>query len=246
MANEFRHADSGTGLTAAADEAKGRHIANNVSDNDLLVYNSSQDCWIRATAATIADLLEGDIDHGTLTGKSDDDHTQYVLHTEVDDTPVNGATEAPISSNWAFDHVNDIHGSKARAYRSGTQTVSDSTWTKVQLNAESYDVSAEFDSTTNYRFVADATGYYLVTGNVYFGTAVDTKYYSVGLRKQGAEYSVCGFTAGAADAEIRHVSDVIPLAAAEYVELWCYHRHGGDLAIQGGETLTYMTVHRLS
>ena len=43
-------------------------------------------------------------DHGTLTGLADDDHTQYVLHTEVDDTPVNGATTDPISSNWAFDH----------------------------------------------------------------------------------------------------------------------------------------------
>ena len=45
-----------------------------------------------------------DFDHGGLGGLADDDHTQYVLHTEVDDTPVNGATTDPISSNWAFDH----------------------------------------------------------------------------------------------------------------------------------------------
>jgi len=44
------------------------------------------------------------MDHGTLTGLGDDDHPQYVLHTEVDDVPVNGATTDPISSNWAFDH----------------------------------------------------------------------------------------------------------------------------------------------
>jgi hypothetical protein len=46
------------------------------------------------------------IDHGALTGLGDDDHPQYVLHTEVDDVPVNGATTDPISSNWAFDHEN--------------------------------------------------------------------------------------------------------------------------------------------
>jgi len=40
-----------------------------------------------------------------LTGLEDDDHPQYVLHTEVDDVPVNGATTDPISSNWAFDHL---------------------------------------------------------------------------------------------------------------------------------------------
>lgn len=43
-------------------------------------------------------------DHGGMQGLTDDDHTQYVLHTEVDDTAVNGATTDPISSNWAFDH----------------------------------------------------------------------------------------------------------------------------------------------
>ncbi len=30
---------------------------------------------------------------------------QYIHTDDVDDTPVNGATEDPISSNWAFDHV---------------------------------------------------------------------------------------------------------------------------------------------
>ncbi len=31
---------------------------------------------------------------------------------DVDDTPVNGATTAPVSSNWAYDHAdnNDPHG----------------------------------------------------------------------------------------------------------------------------------------
>jgi len=44
-------------------------------------------------------------DHGGLTGLGDDDHAQYVLHTEVDDTPVDGVTTDPVSSNWAYDHA---------------------------------------------------------------------------------------------------------------------------------------------
>lgn len=47
----------------------------------------------------------GTIDHGVLTGLSDNDHPQYLLVADIDDTPVNGVTNAPISSNWAFDHV---------------------------------------------------------------------------------------------------------------------------------------------
>lgn len=38
--------------------------------------------------------------HGVVTGNS-------IHTTDVDDTPVNGATTAPISSNWAYDHEND-------------------------------------------------------------------------------------------------------------------------------------------
>lgn len=48
----------------------------------------------------------GVTDHGALTGLADNDHPQYVLHTDVDDVPVNGVTTDPISSNWAYDHEN--------------------------------------------------------------------------------------------------------------------------------------------
>lgn len=44
------------------------------------------------------------VDHGDLTGLADNDHPQYLLVADIDDTPVNGETSAPISSNWAFDH----------------------------------------------------------------------------------------------------------------------------------------------
>lgn len=69
-----------------------------VPANDTAI-NSNQIIDKRVFVITASSL-----DHGSLGGLSDDDHTQYVLHTEVDDTPVNGATTDPISSNWAFDH----------------------------------------------------------------------------------------------------------------------------------------------
>ena len=45
------------------------------------------------------------IDHGTVNGLADNDHPQYLLVADIDDTPVNGEVAQPISSNWAFDHV---------------------------------------------------------------------------------------------------------------------------------------------
>jgi len=47
----------------------------------------------------------GTLDHGTaLTGLTDNDHPQYLLVADIDDTPVNNETAQPVSSNWAFDH----------------------------------------------------------------------------------------------------------------------------------------------
>ncbi len=51
-------------------------------------------------------LQAGQLDHGlALTGLADNDHPQYLLVADIDDTPVNGEVAQPISSNWAFDHV---------------------------------------------------------------------------------------------------------------------------------------------
>ena len=44
-------------------------------------------------------------DHGYLLGLTDNDHPQYLLVADIDDTPVDSETAQPISSNWAFDHV---------------------------------------------------------------------------------------------------------------------------------------------
>jgi hypothetical protein len=46
--------------------------------------------------------------HSILAGLNADDHPQYLLVADIDDSPVNGETDAPISSNWAYDHANGI------------------------------------------------------------------------------------------------------------------------------------------
>jgi len=52
----------------------------------------------------------GVTDHSGLSGLGDNDHPQYLLVADIDDTPVNGETAQPISSNWAYDHdVADDH-----------------------------------------------------------------------------------------------------------------------------------------
>ena len=52
------------------------------------------------------------------------------------------------------------------AYQSITQTLSNATLTKIQLQTEEFDTNSNFDSTTNYRFTPTVAGYYQVNGVV--------------------------------------------------------------------------------
>ena len=49
---------------------------------------------------------------------------------------------------------------KFSVYLSSNQTVSASTWTKVQLNTKTFDTGSNFDNTTNYQFTAPIAGFY--------------------------------------------------------------------------------------
>ena len=60
------------------------------------------------------------------------------------------------------------------AYRSGNQTLSTSTLTKIQYNAENFDTNNNFDSTTNYRFTPTVAGYYQINYQVGVSTTACT------------------------------------------------------------------------
>jgi hypothetical protein len=65
------------------------------------------------------------------------------------------------------------------AYRSGNQTLSSNTNTKIQYNAENFDTNNNFDSTTNYRFTPTVAGYYQINYQVGVSTSACTMTISV-------------------------------------------------------------------
>ena len=137
--------------------------------------------------------------------------------------------------------------SKARAYRdSSTQSIDSGSATKVQLNAESYDVDSEFDSTTNYRFTATVEGYYQVNAVVKYSATVDTKIYVTIIRRNGTDIATSQLAASGTEKMGIVVADVVFLTAGQFLELFTFHDSGSAKTIENGESLTYMSVHRLS
>ena len=63
-----------------------------------------------------------------------------------------------------------VNGPAFSGYNSGSQAIGSATFTKVQINTETFDTNNNFDPTTNYRFTPTVAGYYQINGSVAYST----------------------------------------------------------------------------
>jgi hypothetical protein len=77
-------------------------------------------------------------------------------------------------------------GPAFRAFRNtSAQSVTAATWTKVQLNGETFDTATCFDSTTTYRFTPNVAGYYSLLANLLGEVqSATTQYTTVAIYQQ--------------------------------------------------------------
>jgi len=63
----------------------GTYVLHSLADdaNDFLVA-SGDDTFVKKSLAETGAILEGDLDHGSIQGLGDDDHSQYILHSLAD------------------------------------------------------------------------------------------------------------------------------------------------------------------
>lgn len=128
---------------------------------------------------------------------------------------------------------------KARAKRSGNQTISNGSWTKVQFDTETFDTGGNYDNTTNYRFTAPVTGYYLVNTLITWGSISGEDHYTK-IYKNGTGIitnSIHGITG---NAYTQTITDIVPLTATDYVEIFVYQNSGGNENISAD---SYVSIH---
>ena len=78
-------------------------------------------------------------------------------------------------------------GPAFRAYLSSNQTgIASETWTKVTLNAETFDTANNFDSTTNYRWTPTTAGYYSINAQALIGRSSSNGFGYLKIYKNGS------------------------------------------------------------
>ena len=121
------------------------------------------------------------------------------------------------------------------AYRTSSgQSITTATLTKVQFNAENYDPSNTFDSSTNYRFTPTTAGYYCLQSSLgYQGTItrVILLFYKNGSEYQrGADLNITGATI------ISGTSTMYMNGSTDYAEVYAYATGSGITVVNQKET----------
>ena len=137
------------------------------------------------------------------------------------------------------------HPVGARAYRTGTQSVSHATWTQVAFNTESYDPNGVFDHSSGYDYVVEANGSYLITSTVYWAAWNNNVRCRMQIYVNGSGVVLnLEVNGGTWDAQ-QCITDILSLSASDSVEIWVYQESGGSENITAGADATFMSVQRI-
>jgi hypothetical protein len=80
-----------------------------------------------------------------------------------------------------------VNGPAFSAYLSSSQSISSSTFTKVQCNTEEFDTNSNYDNATNYRFTPTVAGYYQISGCINFSSTTKAEFLTT-IYKNGSEF----------------------------------------------------------
>jgi hypothetical protein len=132
-----------------------------------------------------------------------------------------------------------VSGPAFSAYlATSNQNVSGSTWTKVQLNTETFDTNNNFDSTTNYRFTPTVAGYYQINAGIYFNTGLTQLKFIIAIYKNGSIYKSIPWSYDSAQSWFcGQISDVISMnGTTDYLELYAYQTNASAQGLQASNS----------
>jgi len=132
------------------------------------------------------------------------------------------------------------------AQQSGSQSISDNAWVKLQCNTENWDTDSAYDNSTNYRFTVPSGkgGKYYLQGHFQIPGIDANELASITFHKNGSEVGQANVREQKASADrIAQLSCVWTgsLAVGDYIEVYVYQNSGDAQNATNG----YFTGHKL-
>ena len=181
-------------------------------------------------------MADGTLKVGTITTSSGSGTITLGQSGETVDIPSGATVSGAGAMTPAFE-----------AYLSSDQSISDDTWTKVNIDSEVYDTNPSFASN---KFTPGVAGKYFIYASVLIETTGGHEYNlgQTGLYKNGSEI-LDGFV------KIRGVSannnpsittsSILVLSAGDYIELYFYTDNSDTNVQIGGGANTFMSGYKL-
>lgn len=131
------------------------------------------------------------------------------------------------------------------AYANAGQSLSNATWTKIQINTEEYDTNSNYN-TSNYRFTPTVAGYYQVNAGITFTyTSAADKSFASAIYKNGSPVKYTGRDSSTGLVfPVPTASVLIYMnGSTDFIELYAYQNTGGSASTSGAIADTYFSAH---
>lgn len=132
---------------------------------------------------------------------------------------------------------------KARAYASSATSLSATSWTKVTLATENYDVGNDFASSA---FTAPVSGYYAIHAGVEVSALASGKFIHPAIYVNGGVAARTKVWTATSGAHAGAISSIQYVGSGQTIELYCYNSDSSSRDTVTGSEITFLSVHLLS
>ena len=146
------------------------------------------------------------------------------------------------SGTLSFATVGGENAPVFKAYQSSAQTISNTTYTIVNLQSTSFDPSSKFN-TSNYRFTPTVAGYYFLQAQVRVDTSNDMQTLQATIRKNAS--AIVRSTDVSQNYGSAIASALIYSDTDDYFDMEVYHDAGGNTNLVNDAQSTFFQGYRL-
>ena len=156
----------------------------------------------------------------------------------------NGVTVCTINADGLSMNTGTLagNGPAFSAYLSANQTISSSTFTKVQFNTEEFDTNSNYDNATNYRFTPTVAGYYQINGSIRYDASTTPTRALISIYKNGSDFKRGNDLGNNSTQSV--ISTLIYFnGSTDYIECWVYITASTAVVGTAGSVFTYFQAH---